>query len=192
MVGLKAFEELRSRVMGLKVTVRELIIWVTLLYNLHWLPVKFQIDFKILQLMKKAINGLVPFYLHVLLKLLGSVGWHSLISWPKQRILFVCQSPELSPETVHALYSRTLLYRHPLNMGKASPHVFFKLNLLTEDTPPINMDTFYEPSVSVLMEFDCIVWILYTVFLLNTGIWSARKSPHQRSWCGSQQQQENI
>ena len=31
------------------------------------------------------------------------------------------------------------------NMGKASPHVFFKLNVLTEDTPPVNMDTFYGP-----------------------------------------------
>ena len=32
-----------------------------LLYNLHWLPVKFRIDFKILLLTYKAINGLAPF-----------------------------------------------------------------------------------------------------------------------------------
>lgn len=31
--------------------------------NLHWLPVKFRIDFKILLLKYKAINGLAPFYL---------------------------------------------------------------------------------------------------------------------------------
>ena len=32
-----------------------------LLYNLHWLPVKFRIDFKILLLTYKATNGLAPF-----------------------------------------------------------------------------------------------------------------------------------
>ena len=32
-------------------------------YNLHWLPLKFRIDFKILLLTYKAINGLSPFYL---------------------------------------------------------------------------------------------------------------------------------
>ena len=37
-----------------------------LLYNLHWLPVKFRIDFKILLLTYKAINGLAPFYLQKL------------------------------------------------------------------------------------------------------------------------------
>ena len=37
-----------------------------LLYNLHWLPVKFRIDFKILLLTYKAINGLAPFYLQTL------------------------------------------------------------------------------------------------------------------------------
>ena len=41
-----------------------------LLYNLHWLPVKFRIDFKILVLTYKVINGLAPFYLqeHISLK----------------------------------------------------------------------------------------------------------------------------
>ena len=38
-----------------------------LLYNLHWLPVKFRIDFKILLLTYKAINGLAPFYLQELI-----------------------------------------------------------------------------------------------------------------------------
>ena len=40
-----------------------------LLYNLHWLPVKFRIDFKILLLTYKAINGLAPFYLQELISL---------------------------------------------------------------------------------------------------------------------------
>ena len=40
-----------------------------LLYNLHWLPVKFRIDFKILLLTYKAINGLAPFYLQELINL---------------------------------------------------------------------------------------------------------------------------
>ena len=40
-----------------------------LLYNLHWLPVEFRIDFKILLLTYKAINGLAPFYLHELISL---------------------------------------------------------------------------------------------------------------------------
>ena len=40
-----------------------------LLFNLHWLPVKFRIDFKILLLTYKAINGLVPFYLKELINL---------------------------------------------------------------------------------------------------------------------------
>ena len=40
-----------------------------LLYNLHWLPVRFRIDFKILLLTYKAINGLAPFYLQELLSL---------------------------------------------------------------------------------------------------------------------------
>ena len=41
----------------------------SLLYNLHWLPVKFRIDFKILLLTYKAINGLAPFYLQELISL---------------------------------------------------------------------------------------------------------------------------
>ena len=40
-----------------------------LLYNLHWLPVKFRIDFKILLLTYKAINGVSPFYLQELISL---------------------------------------------------------------------------------------------------------------------------
>ena len=40
-----------------------------LLYNLHWLPVKFRIDFEILLLTYKAINGLAPFYLQELISL---------------------------------------------------------------------------------------------------------------------------
>ena len=41
-----------------------------LLYNRHWLPIKFQIDFKILLLTYKAINiGLAPFYLQELIRL---------------------------------------------------------------------------------------------------------------------------
>ena len=39
------------------------------LYNLHWLPVKFRIDFKILLLTYKAINGLAPFIFRNLLLL---------------------------------------------------------------------------------------------------------------------------
>ena len=42
-----------------------------LLYNMHWLPVKFRIDFKILLLTYKAINGLAPFYLQELISLKG-------------------------------------------------------------------------------------------------------------------------
>ena len=40
-----------------------------LLYNLHWLPVKFRFNFKILLLTYKAINSLVPFYLQELINL---------------------------------------------------------------------------------------------------------------------------
>ena len=40
-----------------------------LLFNLHWLLVKFRIDFKILLLTYKAINGLAPFYLKELINL---------------------------------------------------------------------------------------------------------------------------
>ena len=40
-----------------------------LLYNLHWLPVKFRIDFRMLLLTYKAINGLAPFYLYELISL---------------------------------------------------------------------------------------------------------------------------
>ena len=40
-----------------------------LLFNLHWLPVKFRIDFKILLLTYKAINGLAHFYLQELINL---------------------------------------------------------------------------------------------------------------------------
>ena len=36
---------------------------------LHWLPVKFRIDFKIVLLTYKAINGLAPFYLQELISL---------------------------------------------------------------------------------------------------------------------------
>ena len=41
----------------------------TLLYNLHWLPVKFRIDFNILLLTYKSIAGLAPFYLQELISL---------------------------------------------------------------------------------------------------------------------------
>ena len=40
-----------------------------MLYNLLWLPVKFRIDFTILLLTYKAINGLAPFYLQELISL---------------------------------------------------------------------------------------------------------------------------
>ena len=40
-----------------------------LLFNLHWLPVKFRIDFKILLLTYKAINGFAPFYHQELINL---------------------------------------------------------------------------------------------------------------------------
>ena len=40
-----------------------------LLFNLHCLAVKFRIDFKILLLTCKAINGLAPFYLQELISL---------------------------------------------------------------------------------------------------------------------------
>ena len=40
-----------------------------LLYNLHWLPVKFRIDFRMLLLTYKAINDLAPFYLQELISL---------------------------------------------------------------------------------------------------------------------------
>ena len=33
------------------------------LYNLHWLPVSFRIDFKVLLLVSKSLNGLAPFYI---------------------------------------------------------------------------------------------------------------------------------
>ena len=36
---------------------------------LHWLPVKFRIDFRMLLLTYKAINGLAPFYLYELISL---------------------------------------------------------------------------------------------------------------------------
>ena len=40
-----------------------------LLYNLHWLPVKFRIDFRMLLLTYKAINDLAPIYLQELISL---------------------------------------------------------------------------------------------------------------------------
>ena len=40
-----------------------------LLYNVHWLPVKFRKDFKMLLLTYKAINSLAPFYLQELISL---------------------------------------------------------------------------------------------------------------------------
>ena len=40
-----------------------------LLYNLHWLLVKFRFDFKILLLTYKTINSLAPFYLQELISL---------------------------------------------------------------------------------------------------------------------------
>ncbi|KAF7694858.1 hypothetical protein HF521_006581, partial [Silurus meridionalis] len=39
-----------------------------ILSSLHWLPVKFRIDFKLLLLTFKALNGLAPMYLSNLLK----------------------------------------------------------------------------------------------------------------------------
>lgn len=38
-----------------------------ILETLHWLPVKFRVDFKILMLTYKALNGLAPQYLSELL-----------------------------------------------------------------------------------------------------------------------------
>ena len=40
-----------------------------ILRNLHWLPVEYNIQFKILLLTYKALNGLAPVYLQTLLKL---------------------------------------------------------------------------------------------------------------------------
>ena len=55
------------------------------LATLHWLPVKFRIDFKILLLAFKAVNGLAPAYLPNLLPkgdraftMVGPKLWNSL------------------------------------------------------------------------------------------------------------------
>ena len=39
------------------------------LYNLHWLPVSYRIQFKILLLVYKTLNGLAPLYLSELIEL---------------------------------------------------------------------------------------------------------------------------
>ena len=61
-----------------------------ILKSLHWLPVSFRIDFKVLLLVFKSLNGLAPFYLSNLLlpyepsRALRSSGSHLLIV-PKVR-----------------------------------------------------------------------------------------------------------
>ena len=61
-----------------------------LLYKLHWLPVAFRIDFQILLLTYKCLNGMAPSYLSELLSF-RSVGRtlrsssQSLLSVPKSR-----------------------------------------------------------------------------------------------------------
>ena len=46
------------------------------LMHLHWLPVKFRIDFKILLITFKVIHGLAPEYLDELTSLKGPSRYH--------------------------------------------------------------------------------------------------------------------
>ena len=52
-------------------------------YNLHWLPLKFRIDFTILLLTYKAINGFAPFYLQELISLKEACKYNLLIDCDK-------------------------------------------------------------------------------------------------------------
>lgn len=62
-----------------------------ILASLHWLPVKFRIDFKILLFVFKALNGLAPPYISDLIHIytparaLRSEGWFQLVV-PKTRL----------------------------------------------------------------------------------------------------------
>ena len=63
-------------------------------YNLHWLPVKFRIDFTILLLTYKAINGFAPFYLQELISLKEAC---------KYNLLSDCDKLLLNPVKFNAL-----------------------------------------------------------------------------------------
>ena len=79
------------------------------LYNLHWLPVSYRIQFKILLLVYKTLNGLAPLYLSELIELkkLGRYNLRTnsdtlLLKYPVFKSLttlgdrsFTCAAPKL-------------------------------------------------------------------------------------------------
>ena len=83
-----------------------------LLYNLHWLAVKFRIDFKILLLTYKTINGLAPFYLQELINPKEAC---------KYRLRSDCDGLVLNPVKLKTLTTLLLLLNYgihcPMRLG---------------------------------------------------------------------------
>ena len=78
-----------------------------LLFNLHWLPVKFRIDFKILLWTYKALNSLAPFYLQELINLKEACTY---------KLSSDCDGPPLHPvkfKTLTALGDRPFAVAGP-------------------------------------------------------------------------------
>ncbi len=100
-----------------------------ILASLHWLPIRFRIDIKILILVFKALNGLAPTYFSDLIQPyapsrgLGSAD-HSLLVVPRVRL-------KSSGDRAFAVVGPRLWNNLPLHVRKAQTHSVFKSSLKT-------------------------------------------------------------
>lgn len=99
------------------------------LATLHWLPVRFRIDFKILLFVFKALNGLAPEYLSELLTLGGQ---NRRLRSSAQRTLQVLKSKHKQwGDRAFAVAGPKLWNKLPPDMRTETDVVFFKAKLKT-------------------------------------------------------------
>ena len=93
------------------------------LINLHWLPVKSRIDFKLLLIVFKALHGLAPDYLIELINIKSPSNYN--IRSNRELLL---EPP--SVKTLATLGDRSLRLRHPC-FGTPYLHISERLAVLT-------------------------------------------------------------
>ena len=94
------------------------------LVDLHWLPVKQEIDFKILLLTYKALNGLAPAYMRELLIPYSPVDGNHQLTLPICRLEYVSKRS-------FATAASTLWNNLPLNIKQAPSVDIFKFRIKT-------------------------------------------------------------
>ena len=107
------------------------------LYRLHWLPINYRIEFKILLFVYKALNGIAPSYISDLLELKPASRYNLrssidmlLLKHSNFKSLstlgdrsFKCAGPKLWNELPKDIYVMPLLYKF---LNVSSRHIYLK------------------------------------------------------------------